>query len=136
MQDLVCCFNTNIVFFEALVLAGHQFVRAVLKLIPPGIPVLIDAKRGDTPQTMQAYAQAIFDDLGADAVTVNPYLGGDALAPFFDYPERGVFVLCKTSNPGAGELQDVATASGAPFFMHVARQALAWDRHATLGLVV
>jgi orotidine-5'-phosphate decarboxylase len=129
--------------------------------------VLIDAKRGDTPQTMRAYARAIFDELGADAVTLNPYMGGDALAPFFDYPDRGVFVLCKTSNPGSGELQDLEVngrpffdypdrgvfvlcktsnpgsgelqdleVNGRPLFVHVARRAVSWDKHGTLGLVV
>src|SRR5919202_2806424 len=85
---------------------------------------------------MQAYARAIFDDLGADAVTVNPYLGGDALEPFFAYPDRGVFVLCKTSNPGSGELQNLAGPDGQPLYLHVARRALTWDQHGTLGLVV
>ena len=86
---------------------GQQALRTILQVIPDGIPVLVDAKRGDTPQTMQAYARAIFDDLGADAVTVSPYLGRDSLEPFFAYADRGVFVLCKTSNPGAGEIQDL-----------------------------
>jgi orotidine-5'-phosphate decarboxylase len=97
--------------------------------------VLIDAKRGDTPHTMRAYARAIFEELGADAVTVSPYLGGDALEPFFDYPDRGVFVLCKTSNRGAGEIQDLPV-DGERLFITVARRAQSWDRHGTLGLVV
>jgi orotidine-5'-phosphate decarboxylase len=98
--------------------------------------VLLDAKRGDTPQTMQAYARAMFEDLGADAVTVNPYMGGDSLEPFFAYRDRGVFVLCKTSNAGAGEIQDLMVEGGEPLFVRVARRALSWDRHGTLGLVV
>jgi orotidine-5'-phosphate decarboxylase len=85
--------------------------------------------------TMRAYASAIFDDLGADAVTVNPYLGGDSLEPFFAYADRGVFVLCKTSNPGAADLQDLVV-DGEPLFLHVARRAREWARHGTLGLVV
>jgi orotidine-5'-phosphate decarboxylase len=85
---------------------------------------------------MQAYAAAIFDDLRADAVTVSPYLGGDSLAPFFGYADRGVFVLCKTSNPGAGEIQDLLVEGGEPLFIRVARRALTWDKHGTLGLVV
>jgi orotidine-5'-phosphate decarboxylase len=137
--DLVCCFKPNLAFWEALGLSGQQALRAVLRALPPDIPVLIDAKRGDTPQTMRAYASAIFEDLGADAVTVNPYLGGDSLAPFFAYPDRGVFVLCKTSNPGAGEIQDLpvdGSSASAPLFLRVAQRALAWDVHGTLGLVV
>ncbi|MBV9582304.1 MAG: orotidine-5'-phosphate decarboxylase [Chloroflexi bacterium] len=134
-RDLVCCFKPNLAFFEALGLDGFNAVRGVVKTRPPDIPVLVDAKRGDTPQTMRAYARAIFDELGADAVTVNPYMGGDSVAPFFDYADRGVFVLCKTSNPGAGELQDLVI-DGQPLFLHVVRRAVTWDRHATLGLVV
>jgi orotidine-5'-phosphate decarboxylase len=135
-RDLVCCYKPNIAFFEALGLPGQVALRAVLKSIPDGIPVLVDAKRGDTPQTMRAYARAIFEDLGADAVTCNPYPGGDSLAPFFDYPDRGVFVLCKTSNPGAGEIQDLLVDGAEPLFLRVARRATSWDTHGTLGLVV
>jgi orotidine-5'-phosphate decarboxylase len=108
----------------------------LLKALPTDIPVLVDAKRGDTPQTMRAYAHALFDDLGADAVTVNPYMGGDSLEPFFDYPGQGVFVLCKTSNPGAGEIQNLLVDGAEPLFARVARRALTWDKHGTLGLVV
>jgi len=134
-SDLVCCFKPNIAFFEALGLEGQHALRSVLAAIPASVPVLLDAKRGDTPHTMRAYAQAIFDDLGADAVTVSPYLGGDALSPFLERADRGVFVLCKTSNPGAGEIQDLEVG-GTPLFLHVARLALEWDRHRSVGLVV
>ncbi len=134
-QDQVCCYKPNLAFFEALGLDGFMALRTVIKALRPTIPVLVDAKRGDTPQTMRAYARAIFDELGADAVTLNPYMGGDSVAPFFDYADRGVFVLCKTSNPGSGELQDLVV-DGQPLFVHVARRAVSWDRHGTLGLVV
>jgi orotidine-5'-phosphate decarboxylase len=138
-RDLVCCYKPNLAFFEALGLPGQMALRSLLRILPSEIPLLVDAKRGDTPQTMRFYARAVFEDLGADAVTVNPYLGADSLAPFFDYADRGVFVLCKTSNPGAGEMQDLTVTNGTqsePLFLHVARRALAWDRHGTLGLVV
>jgi len=135
-HDLVCCYKPNLAFFEALGLAGQTALRGLLKALPKEIPVLVDAKRGDTPQTMRAYAHALFDDLGADAVTVNAYMGGDSLEPFFDYPGRGVFVLCKTSNPGAGEIQDLLVDGAEPLFARVARRALTWDKHGTLGLVV
>jgi orotidine-5'-phosphate decarboxylase len=135
-HDLVCCFKPNIAFFEAHGLQGQEVLRSLLAAMPRDVPVLIDAKRGDVASTSMAYAQAIFEDLGADAVTVSPYLGGDALAPFFAYPGKGVFVLCKTSNPGAGEIQDLALARGDPLFVRVAQQALTWDQHGTLGLVV
>jgi orotidine-5'-phosphate decarboxylase len=138
-RDLVCCYKPNLAFFEAYGLAGLATLRNLRRSLPADVPVLVDAKRGDTPQTMRAYARAIFDDLDADAVTLNPYLGGDSLAPFFEYSERGVFVLCKTSNPGAGEIQDLVVADPAgsePLYLHVARRALAWAGQATLGLVV
>ncbi len=135
-RDLVCCYKPNIAFFEALGQPGQRALRIVLKALPPDIPVLVDAKRGDTPQTMLAYARALFDELGADAVTVNPYLGQDSLEPFFDYADRGVFVVCKTSNPGAGEIQDLVVEGSEPLFVHVARRAMTWDKHGTLGLVV
>jgi orotidine-5'-phosphate decarboxylase len=133
--DQVCCYKPNLAFFEALGLNGHRALRGVLNDLPPDVPALVDAKRGDTPATMRAYARALFDELGADAVTLNPYMGGDSVAPFFEYPDRGVFILCKTSNPGAGQLQDLVV-DGEPLYLHVVRRALSWDRHGTLGLVV
>lgn len=135
-RDLVCCYKPNIAFFEALGLPGQRALRTLLGELAGQVPVLVDAKRGDTPQTMLAYARAIFEDLDADAVTVNPYLGGDSLEPFFSYPGRGVFVLCKTSNPGAVEIQDLLVEGAEPLFVRVARRAVTWDRHGTLGLVV
>jgi orotidine-5'-phosphate decarboxylase len=138
-RDLVCCYKPNLAFFEAYGLAGQSALRNLRRSLPAEVPVLVDAKRGDTPQTMRAYARAIFGDLDADAVTVNPYLGGDSLAPFFEYSDRGVFVLCKTSNPGAGEIQDLDVAGPAgpePLFLSVARHAMRWAGQGTLGLVV
>ena len=135
-QDLVCCYKPNLAFYEALGLSGQTALRNLLASLPREVPVLVDAKRGDTPQTMRAYARAVFDELGADAVTVSPYMGGDSLEPFLNYADRGVFVLCKTSNPGAGEIQDLLVDGSEPLYLHVARRALAWDRHGTVGMVV
>ena len=135
-HDLVCCYKPNLAFFEALGMPGQHALRSLLGYVPGDIPVLIDAKRGDTPQTMRAYARAIFEELDADAATVNPYLGGDSLEPFFAYRDRGVFVLCKTSNPGAVEMQDLIVEGSEPLFVRVARRAVTWDRFGTLGLVV
>lgn len=134
--DLACCFKPNIAFYEAAGMAGQIALREILKALPADVPVLLDAKRGDIGSTTDAYARAIFEDLRVDAVTVSPYLGGDALAPFFAFPDKGVFVLCKTSNAGSGELQDELLANGEPVYQHIARRALSWDRHGTLGLVV
>jgi orotidine-5'-phosphate decarboxylase len=135
-RDLVCCYKPNLAFFEALGMPGQAVLRSLMASLPRDVPVLVDAKRGDTPQTMRAYARAIFDELRADAVTVSPYMGRDSLEPFFDYADRGVFVLCKTSNAGAGELQDLVVDGSEPLFLRVARRAVSWDVHGTLGLVV
>jgi orotidine-5'-phosphate decarboxylase len=139
-RDLVCCYKPNVAFFEAFGAVGWEALRRTLDAIPPEVPTLGDAKRGDTPHTVQAYARGLFEQMGFDAVTANPYLGGDGLEPLFAYADRGVFVLCKTSNPGSGELQDleVRTPEGRfeAVYLHVARKALSWDRHGTLGLVV
>jgi orotidine-5'-phosphate decarboxylase len=136
----VCCYKPNVAFFEAFGAVGWEALRRTLEAIPPDVPTLGDAKRGDTPHTTQAYARGLFEELGLDAVTANPYLGGDALEPLFAYPDRGVFVLCKTSNPGSGELQDLTVRASdgreEPVYLHVARRALTWDVHGTLGLVV
>lgn len=137
--DLVCAYKPNAAFYEA---HGPDGLRALMRTITyiheraPGVPVLLDAKRGDMANTSRAYSHAIFDVYGADAVTVQPYQGQEALAPFLDRADRGVFVLCRTSNPGAGELQDLPV-SGAPLYLHVAeRVASAWNTRGNCGLVV
>ena len=104
-SDHACVYKPNIAFYEVLGRRGYDLLEATLAAIPPEIPVILDAKRGDIGSTAEAYAEAIFDLWRADAVTVSPYLGGDSLEPFLRRADRGVFVLCHTSNPGAGELQ-------------------------------
>jgi uridine monophosphate synthetase len=141
-QDLVCCYKPNIAFFEALGVAGMELLRETLALIPAHIPVLLDAKRGDIGSTAEAYAHACFEDLGVDAVTLSPYLGRDSVEPFASYPGKGLFVLCHTSNPGAGEFQDLEIADwrsldrapNQPLYLHVARAATGWSPQ--VGLVV
>jgi uridine monophosphate synthetase len=130
-------FKPNSAFFEALGPEGIAVLREVIAAVPAGIPVILDAKRGDIASTAEAYAQAAFETLGAQALTVNPYLGYDAVEPFLRDPERGVFLLCKTSNPGSGDLQDLPTgSSGRQLFAHVAQLAQTWNQHGNLGLVV
>lgn len=121
--DLVCAYKPNAAFYEAHGPAGMEALVQTIALIhaeAPGVPVLLDAKRGDVANTSRAYAHAVFDICDADAVTVQPYLGRDALVPFIERAERGVFVLCRTSNPGAGELQDVQV-DGEPLYRRLAR---------------
>lgn len=106
-------FKPNAAFFELLGPDGWRALKDVIAHVPDGIPVILDAKRGDIADTAEAYARSAFDELGADAITASPYLGRDSLAPFLSRPDRGVFILCKTSNPGAGELQDSYVTPGA-----------------------
>ena len=105
----------------------------------PGVPVVLDAKRGDIGSTAEAYAQALFDDLGAAAITINPYLGGDAVEPFLRRAERGVFIVCRTSNSGAGDLQDlpVTLPSGEtlPLYLAVAERVRGWNSNGNAALV-
>ncbi len=137
--EIAVLYKPNSGFFEAFGAEGMAALADVIAYIPADIPVLLDAKRGDIADTAEAYAQAIFTTLGADAVTANPYLGGEALAPFLRDPNRAVFVLCKTSNPGADELQRLPVTEGnrqSPLFEVVARRAQQWNQLGNIGLVV
>lgn len=132
--DVACAYKPNIGFYEALGEVGLAALRETLDAIPADIPVILDAKRNDITETARAYAQAMFEVWGADAVTVNPYLGRDGVAPFLAYPDRGVFILCKTSNPSAGEVQDLPSR-GVPIYRHIARLAVEWAGGQPIGLV-
>jgi orotidine-5'-phosphate decarboxylase len=127
----------NVAFFEAFGSAGIAALERVRAAVPAGVVVIADAKRGDIANTVARQAAALFDTLGADAVTANPYLGRDALAPFLERDDRFVYVLCRTSNPGAAEFQNLPLADGTPLFVHVARRAVEWAGDAAnVGLVV
>jgi uridine monophosphate synthetase len=134
--DLACAFKPNAAFFEALGDEGYGVLRQVIARVPPGIPVILDAKRGDIASTAETYAYSAFDVLGATAITLSPYLGRDSLEPFLNRPGKGGFVLCKTSNPGADELQNLPVGSGEPLYQAVARHSRAWNASDNLGLVV
>jgi orotidine-5'-phosphate decarboxylase len=138
--DLVCVYKPNLAFYEALGPQGMEVLHQTVEAIPKDIPVIGDAKRGDIGSTAQAYARALFDAYGFDAVTVNPYLGGDALAPFLERADKGVFVLCRTSNPGGADLQDRligGDGDGRPLYEVVAQLARdKWNVHGNVGLVV
>ena len=146
---LAAAYKPNIAFFEALGPQGMIVLKDVISAIPEQIPVILDAKRGDIASTALAYVHAIFDVLGADGATINPYLGRDAVQPFLADPEKGVFLLCKTSNPGASDLQDLvviqperclppvaSTDRVLPIFLQVASLAVDWNENDNLGLVV
>ena len=133
----VCAFKPQIAHFAAA--HAEEALRMLILHIGfryPDIPVILDSKRGDIGSTAQHYAAEAFDRYGADAVTVNPYLGRDSVQPFLDRTEKGVVVLCRTSNPGAGDLQDMVIG-GRPLYQHVAEKiARDWNDNDNCALVV
>lgn len=142
-KDLVCAYKPNMAFFEALGLEGLRGLERTLAAIPGDIPVIGDAKRSDIGSTAKAYAKALFEVWRFDAATVNPYLGRDSLEPYLAYRDRGVFILCRTSNPGSADFQSLMTAaSGAgdgpplPLYERVAHLANACNGAGNVGLVV
>lgn len=132
-----CAFKPQIAHFAALGAEGAlQRLIAHIHATHPGVPVILDSKRGDIGSTAQHYASEAFDRYAADAVTVNPYLGRDSVQPFLDRAERGVVILCRTSNPGAGDLQDLVI-DGRPLYQHVAEKiAREWNGNGNCSLVV
>ena len=138
-RDLVCAYKPNLSFYEAQRLEGLKALEQTIEYIrtvSPGVIVIGDAKRGDIPSSSAAYSTAMFDHWGFDAVTVNGYLGRDSVEPFLAHEGRGAFVLCKTSNPGAGEFQDIQDSAGVPFYRRMARAVGGWSADGNLGLVV
>jgi orotidine-5'-phosphate decarboxylase len=141
--DLACAFKPQIAHFAALGAEDAlQRLIAHIHAAHPGVPVILDSKRGDIGSTARNYAIEAFDRYGADAVTANPYLGRDSVQPFLDRADRGVVILCRTSNPGASDLQDLvvsADAGGAarPLYQHVAETvARDWNGNGNCMLVV
>ncbi len=135
--------KANLAFFEAYGSAGVAALERVRALVPDHVPFIVDAKRGDIGSTAARQAVALYDVLGADAVTVNPYLGAEAIAPLIERGDRFAYVLCRTSNPGAGELQGLPVAPdpdaghpAEPLWARVARLVTAWGPGGTVGLVV
>jgi orotidine-5'-phosphate decarboxylase len=135
--DLVCAFKPQIAYFAAQ--RAEAQLEALIDHIHtrhPGIPVILDAKRGDIGATAQQYAREAFERYRADAVTVNPYMGFDSIEPWLEHPGRGVILLCRTSNPGGADLQAL-DVDGERLYERVARLAAGpWNRSGQLGLVV
>jgi uridine monophosphate synthetase len=136
-------FKPNAAFFEVFGADGWRALKEVIDAIQEEsqrmgsmIPIILDAKRGDIASTAEAYAKSAFENLGVDCITLNPYLGKDSIEPFIQNSEKGIFLLCKTSNPAAGDLQDLTLESGDPLHVHVARLAQAWNTKNNIGLVV
>jgi orotidine-5'-phosphate decarboxylase len=133
--DLVCAYKPNLAFYEALGTEGLAILEKTVKYIPGDIPVIGDAKRGDIGNTAKAYARALFSILGFDAATVNPYLGFDSIEPFINHQDKGVFILCRTSNRGATDFQNLCT-NDVPLYEAVVRKAKEWNIYGNIGLVV
>lgn len=138
------CYKPNIAFYEAYGPPGLEALRATLDLIPEGMPVILDAKRNDIGQTASAYARAIFQHYGVDSVTLNPYLGRESMQPFLAYRGKGLFLLCRTSNPESGDLQSLevrpsqlgggAVEGSCPLYLEIAREVCGWSPD--IGLVI
>jgi uridine monophosphate synthetase len=141
-------FKPNAAFFEVFGPEGWTALKQVIEAIDEEskrlgslIPVILDAKRGDIASTAEAYAKSAFESLGAHCITLSPYLGKDSIDPFLNYPEKGVFLLCKTSNAGSGDLQDISVVGAdgrrpLPLYEHVAKLAQSWNTKNNIGLVV
>jgi len=136
-SDLVCAYKPNFAFYEALGNDGLDTLKQTVEHIPGDIPVIGDAKRGDIGNTAKAYAKAIFENFNFDAATVNPYLGFDSIEPFIQYQDKGVFILCRTSNAGAVDFQALhCMEHDRPLFEIVALKAEEWNIYGNIGLVV
>ncbi len=138
-KDLVCAYKPNIAFYEAQGYLGwialHKTIVHIHE-VAPEVPVILDAKRADIGNTNAGYVQEAFELLQADAITVHPYLGAEALQPFLERADKGIIVLCRTSNPGAGEFQDLLV-NGEPLYRVVARQvATSWNKNNNCAVVV
>lgn len=138
-HDLVNAYKPNTAFYESRGLSGIEALKLTcdyIKQTYQDIPIIIDAKRADIGNTNEGYVAFIFDYLGADAVTVHPYLGREALQPFLDQKDKGIIILCRTSNPGSGEFQDL-TVDGKPLYQRVAENvAKTWNANGNCAVVV
>ena len=142
-HDLVCAYKPNLAFYEALGLQGMEALSKTVEYIPDGIPVIGDAKRGDIGNTARAYARALYEAYGFDAVTLSPYLGHDSITPFLEDRDKGVFILCRTSNPGSADFQALKVRGVAgdgeeerPLYIEVALRCREWNTSDNIGLVV
>jgi orotidine-5'-phosphate decarboxylase len=134
-HDLVCAYKPNLAFYEAIGEHGLTTLRETLKLIPKSVLTIGDGKRGDIGNTAERYAKTLFDDFGFDSVTVNPYMGFDSVEPFLKNPEKGVFLLALTSNPGSKDFQRLKI-NGKPLYEKVVRTAKKWNTNQNIGFVV
>jgi orotidine-5'-phosphate decarboxylase len=134
-HDLTCAYKPNLAFYEAMGDRGLATLRETVKLIPKSVLTIGDGKRGDIGNTAERYAKSLFDDFGFDSITVNPYMGFDSVEPFLKNPEKGVFLLALTSNPGSKDFQRLKI-QGTPLYEKVVRMAKKWNTNLNIGLVV
>jgi len=134
-SDIVAAYKPNMAFYEALGPDGLSLLKMICRRIPSETVIILDGKRGDIGNTAEFYARAIFDVYGADWTTVNPYMGYDSIRPFLEYKDKGTFVLCLTSNPGALDFQR-QEIKYKPLYLHVAHKVASWNKEGNLGLVV
>jgi orotidine-5'-phosphate decarboxylase len=133
-RDIVCSYKPNIAFYEMYGTYGMESLIKTIEYISGDVPVILDAKRGDIGHTAAAYAKSLFENYKADAITVNPYLGHDSVEPYIEYRDKGVFVVCLTSNPGAKDFQILG--GDEPLYKTVARSVKEWNKYGNCGLVV
>lgn len=135
--DLACCFKPQFAHFAAV--SAEETLKETIQYIKtnhPNIPVILDSKRGDIGSTASMYAKEAFEHYQADAVTVNPYMGSDTVLPFAEHADKGVIVLCRTSNPSGSELQNLEV-DGLPLYLHIAKLAQEkWNQNGNISLVV
>lgn len=133
-KNFVCAYKPNSAFYEMYGIYGLKSLLKTIEYIPNTIPVILDSKRGDISHSSSAYAKSIFEVFKADATTVNPLMGHDSIKPFTDYKDKGVFLLCLTSNPGSLDFQKKSTGNK-KLYEEIAEKAVKWNQHGNIGLV-
>jgi len=134
-SDIVCAYKPNMAFFESLGTDGFSLLKLIVERVPEDIPVILDGKRGDIGNTASHYASSMYDQLGATWVTINPYMGYDSIRPFAERKDKGVFILCLTSNSGSKDFQ-LLMVDGKPLYEVVAEKVAYWNKNDNCGLVV
>lgn len=134
-KELVCAYKLNMAFYEVYGSKGIETLEKTINYIPSNIIIIVDGKRNDIGNTAQKYAQSMFKTYNVDAVTINPYLGINSITPFIEYKNKCSFILCRTSNPSASDLQDL-TISSTPLYQIVAKKICEWNIHNNCGAVV
>lgn len=134
-KDLVCAYKLNMAFYEVLGTDGVDLLQKTIRYIPEDVVVILDGKRNDIGNSARKYAQSLFENFKADAVTVNPFLGRDSVMPFLEYKDKCTFILCRTSNPSAVDFQDILV-SKTPFYQIITNKIKEWNVYGNCGAVV